>query len=81
MSEPPAMRPAWLVGMYAGLITFAVGAGIALLVAVATGAIHRNPAWAGAQFGRAYAPFVVIVWIAGWAIQRARIKSQASPAS
>ena len=72
----PRLRPAWLIGLYAGAITLAVGGGIALLVAIATGAIHRNPRWAGEQFGRAYAPFVIIIAIAGWAIQRARIKNR-----
>jgi hypothetical protein len=70
---PTPLRSAWLVGLYAGAITLAIGAGLAAIVAIATGT--RNLRWSGERFAAMFAPFVVIVAIAGWAIQRARIKN------
>ena len=71
MDKPP--RAAWKVAIYACLITLGVSAGLGLVAAVASGAIHRSPASAGAQYGRAVLPFVVIVTIAAYVIQRARL--------
>jgi purine-cytosine permease-like protein len=71
MTEP-ALRPAWKAAVVAFAITGAVGAAVGLVAALASGG-HRDLATAVVGYGRAFAPFVVIVTIATYAIQRARI--------
>ncbi|HEX4416757.1 MAG TPA: hypothetical protein VH165_02610 [Kofleriaceae bacterium] len=72
----PAMRPPWQVALYAGAVTLALGIGVAVLAGIATGAIHRHPRWAAEHFVPAWLPFVVIIAVAAYAIQRSRIKNR-----
>lgn len=68
-----ALRAPWKVASIAFLITLGLGASVALVAALATGALERDAVRAGVLYGRAFAPFVIIVTIAAYVIQRARI--------
>ncbi len=70
--SPPSLRPAWRVAGLAFLITVAVGAAVGLVAAIASGSIDRDATAAGIRYGRAFSPFVLIVTIAAYTIQRAR---------
>jgi len=71
VSKP--LRAAWQVALAAFIIALASGTAIGLIAAVASGAIHREPGRAAALYARAASPFLVIVTIAAYAIQRSRI--------
>jgi ABC-type dipeptide/oligopeptide/nickel transport system permease component len=71
MTEP-VLRPAWQAALVAFAITLAVGAAVGLIAALASGSIHRDLSTSVFLYGRAFAPFVVIVTVATYAIQRAR---------
>ena len=68
------LRAAWQVALLAFAITLAVGAAVGVIGAMASGSLDRDPYAAGVLYGRAFAPFVIIVTIAAYAIQRARLK-------
>jgi len=71
VDTPP--RAAWKVALYAFLITLGLSAGLGFAAAIASGAIHRAPGRAGEQYGRAVFPFILIVTIAAYVIQRTRL--------
>lgn len=71
MTRPP-LRPAWKAALAAFAITLGAGAAVGLVAAIASGSIHRDLTTAVLLYGRAFAPFVVIVTIAAYVIQRAR---------
>jgi ABC-type dipeptide/oligopeptide/nickel transport system permease component len=71
VSKPP--RAAWQVALATFVITLAIGTAVGLIAAVASGAIHRELGRAVALYGRAVSPFLLIVTIAAYAIQRSRI--------
>jgi len=78
MTAPRPLRPAWKVAVLGFVLTLAIGAALGAVAAIASGRIDRDPYTAGVLYGRAFAPFVIIVTIAAYAIQRARIKSRRS---
>ncbi len=68
-----ALRPAWKVAILAFVITLAIGTAVGLAAAIVSGSIDRDPHRAGVLYGRAFAPFILIVTIAAYVIQRARL--------
>jgi ABC-type dipeptide/oligopeptide/nickel transport system permease component len=69
----PALRPAWQAALVAFAITVAAGVAVGLVAAIASGSVHRDLTTAVYLYGRAFAPFVVIVTVATYVIQRARL--------
>jgi F0F1-type ATP synthase membrane subunit c/vacuolar-type H+-ATPase subunit K len=68
-----ALRPAWKVALYTLVLALGIGAGVGLVAAVASGSIDRDPRHAGELFGRALFPFIAVVTVAAYMIQRSRI--------
>ncbi|MEO7730535.1 MAG: hypothetical protein ABIY55_06145 [Kofleriaceae bacterium] len=66
------LRPAWQVALVAFACTLAAGAAVGLIAAIASGSIHHDLSTSVFLYGRAFAPFVVIVTVAAYVIQRAR---------
>jgi len=66
-------RAAWQVALATFVLALAIATAVGLVAAVASGAIHGEPGRAAALYARAASPFLVIVTVAAYAIQRSRI--------
>ena len=70
---PRPLRAAWKVAVLALVATITVGIAVGFGAAVASGSIHRDASTAGEEFCTAFAPFIAIVTVAAYVIQRRRI--------
>jgi hypothetical protein len=73
VTEATAMRPAWQAAALGFAITVALGAAVGVIAALASTSVHQDLGQAIYLYGRAFSPFIVIVTVAAFVIQRARL--------